>query len=1120
MRRRVLPLALLLALLPASARLQGPDRLTHDLRVTLTPDTHRLAVTVTTTFPPGAVPQGFLLNAALAISDAIPPVREVPLGDTNPFFGNNGGSGALDATRVKRYAFERPPSGRQVTLTYAGTINTPLTAQEEEYARGFRETPGMVGPEGVYLAGSTFWYPHFASDLVTFTMEARGPEGWHLVSQGAGTSRDPAGVARWTSPEPMDEIYLVGGPLRVWRDTAGSVEALVYLRADDEALARKYLDATTQYLGMYRQLIGSYPYSKFALVENFWETGYGMPSFTLLGPSVIRFPFILTSSYPHEILHNWWGNGVFVDYASGNWSEGLTAYLADHLIQEQRGTGATYRRNTLQKYRDYVTSGRDFPLTAFRSRHSAATEAVGYGRMLMGAHMLRLRLGDQKFTQLLQRFYRDHRGKVAAFADLQRTAEAVAGEPLTALFRDWTTRDGAPVYAVEGLRVESAPDGFLVRGDLVQTQPGDPFGFTVPLVVQTTGKEVATGNVQPAGRRTPFEIRAAERPLVLHVDPGFDVFRRLDPRETPPSLSMLFGEPRVTAVLPSDAPEEAARYREVLKAWDTPTHVVEMVGDDEVTSLPADRSVWLLGRTNRLARGAVSHEARFVAAGGSWSFAGESLTLDGHSGVVVVRHPQNPAKAVAWMSVEPRAAFPGVARKLPHYGRYSYLGFEGDEPVNTIKGEWAPLDSPMRLDLRAEAERGAALPPLSLPARTALVDLPPAFSSKALADHVAWLAAPDREGRGVGTKGLEEAAGYIARQFESMGLAPGGTDGYFQPFTIARGPGDAPAQARNVVGVLRGSDERFAKAPLIVSAHYDHLGRGWPEAREGAAGQVHPGADDNASGVAVLLELARAFSAGERPKRPVLFVAFSGEEAGVAGAAHFVDHPTPPTAVRDVIGVVNLDTVGRLRSGKVQVLGAGTATEWPHIFRGGSFVTGVESSAVPGNYEASDQRVFIARGVPAVQVFTGPHEDYHRPTDTAEKVDVDGLVKVATLVKEAVAYLAGREEPLTATITPGGAPPPSAAGAPAAGRRVTFGAVPDFEFGGPGVRLSGVSPGSPAEQAGLQAGDVVVRLAGRPVASLADLSGVLRTLAVGQEVEVEYSREGAARSARVTLVAR
>lgn len=128
---------------------------------------------------------------------------------------------------------------------------------------------------------------------------------------------------------------------------------------------------------MYSKLIGPYPYKKFALVENFWETGYGMPSFTLLGPKIIRFPFILHSSYPHEILHNWWANGVFVDLNAGNWNEGLTAYLSDHLVKEQRNQGVEYRRTTLQKYTDYVAKSKDFPIMEFRSRHSSATEAVG-----------------------------------------------------------------------------------------------------------------------------------------------------------------------------------------------------------------------------------------------------------------------------------------------------------------------------------------------------------------------------------------------------------------------------------------------------------------------------------------------------------------------------------------------------------------------------------------------------------------------------------------------------------------------------------------------------------------------------------------------------------------------
>jgi hypothetical protein len=920
----------------------------------------------------------------------------------------------------------------------------------------------------------------------------------------------------------MDEIYLVGGPLRVWRDSAGAVEAQVYLRENDETLARKYLDATAQYLEMYRGLIGPYPYTKFALVENFWETGYGMPSFTLLGPSVIRFPFILTSSYPHEILHNWWGNGVFVSYGTGNWSEGLTAYLADHLVQEQRGTGATYRRNTLQKYRDYVTTGRDFPLTEFRSRHSAATEAVGYGKMLMGAHMLRLKLGDQKFTQFLQRFYREQRGKVASFADFRRTAEAVHGQPLDRFFADWIERDGAVTLVVENVRVTKDGARFVTSGEIVQAQSAEPYAVDVPVVVQTAAA-AATATIASTARRTPFSIGSDAEPLALHVDPQFDVFRRLDPRETPPALSMIFGEQRITAVLPADEPEEAARFREVLKAWTSPNHEIDMVGDSEVTSLPRNRSVWLLGRSNRLATALAKAEPRFVSSPASWTMAGERLELGNHCGVVVARHPANDAKAVGWIVVEPRAAYAGLARKLPHYGRYSFLGFEGDEPVNTIKGEWAPDDSPMRVDLRPAPSRTAAVPPLALPARKALVDLPPVFSSKALTDHVAFLAAPEREGRGVGTKGLDEAATYIASQFKAIGLEPAFPSGYLQPFTIDKGPGDAPAMAKNVLGVLRGTKPEWANQAVVVSAHYDHLGRGWPEARTGEQGKVHPGADDNASGVAVMLELARALASGEKPPRSIVFAAFSAEEAGLRGSRYFVEHPVP-VPLTGISAAINLDTVGRLRSGKVQILGTGTATEWPHIFRGGGFVTGVESTSISGNDEASDQRAFIERGIPAVQIFTGPHEDYHRSADTAEKVDVAGLVKVATLVKEAVVYLAERPEPLTVTIAKSGGTTPAAAttASPAApgARRVTFGAVPDFAFQGTGVRLSGVTPGSPAEGAGLKVGDVLVRVADKPVTSLAEFSAVLRTLTAGQTVPVAYVRDGSERSATVTVVER
>src|SRR5262249_10334568 len=151
---------------------------------------------------------------------------------------------------------------------------------------------------------------------------------------------------------------------------AGAVKAMAFLRKPDQELANRYLDATAQYLEMYRGLLGPYPYSKFALVENFWETGYGMPSFTLLGEQVIRFPFILHSSYPHELLHNGGGNAVFVASGGGNGCEGLPAYPAAHLIAEQRGRGAEPRRAILQRVTDYVTAETDFPLSRFQSRHN------------------------------------------------------------------------------------------------------------------------------------------------------------------------------------------------------------------------------------------------------------------------------------------------------------------------------------------------------------------------------------------------------------------------------------------------------------------------------------------------------------------------------------------------------------------------------------------------------------------------------------------------------------------------------------------------------------------------------------------------------------------------------
>jgi hypothetical protein len=1146
------------------------------LDVTLDPKARTLDARAVVELPAAAAGRAveFLLAAPLEIVESEPRAEKLPAGGTRGFVGINGSSadpnaaGAMASNRAARYRVQLPPGATRLVLRYRGRVDFGFETPAQEYARGFNETAGVIKDDGVYLAGATLWYPYLGDSLFTFELTARAPEGWQLISPGNGTARDAQGVARWRSDAPLDELHIVGGPLTRYARAAGAVAAEVYLRKPDEALAAKYLESTARNLEMYRGLIGTYPYEKFALVENFWETGYGMPSFTLLGPQIIRFPFILTSSYPHEILHNWWGNGVFVDYASGNWCEGLTAYLADHLYKEQQGHDAEYRRDTLKKYRDFVRDARDFPLTDFRSRHSPATEAVGYGKALMLVHMTRRKIGDEAFTRGLQRFYREQKGRRATFDDLARAFGAASKQDLQPMYDQWVRRAGAPDLRVADARVERAKEaggGFVVRGSLRQAQQAAPFALDVPVVVRTrAGLEAFT--VASAARDTPFALTTKGEPVGLEVDPEFDLFRVLDARETAPSLGQMFGDPEIVAVLPARASPEARKaYEDMIAFWGGGNvQKIAVRSDATREALPTDRAIWFFGRDNTLARGMFADDAAlgFRTGADAFEVAGARIPFAGHSATIVRRHPANPAKAIAWVVADPLAAAPGLARKLPHYGKYSYLGFEGTEPANDVKGEWSAADSPLHVALAAGgvAAEGAAAA-AKYPPRAPLARLPAVFDGDAMAARVRWLADPAREGRGLGSAGLDAAAQYVAQAFQDAGLKPavpgappgaaasaspaaggailpgppatGPLAAYFQPFEFTPAGARQPVRVANVIGVLPGANPQFKDEAVIVSAHYDHLGRSGPGVRVAEVGQVHPGADDNASGVAVLLELARTLVASGAPPRTIVFVAFSGEEAGLNGSKYYVANPVP-VPLAGIRAVLNLDTVGRLGNGEVSALATGTATEWQHVFRGITFSTGIATKNIPGASQSSDQQSFIDRGIPGVQLFTGAHLDYHRPTDTADKVDVVGLVKVATVAREAIDYLAQRPGPLTVTIAAPSSGAGGVAGAPAAGgdpgsapgrpngvsRRVSFGLVPDYAHQGGGVKAESVVPDSPAARAGIRAGDVLLSLDGEALNDLGAFSEALKKHEPGDKVAARVRQDGRESTVTVELLER
>lgn len=585
------------------------------------------------------------------------------------------------------------------TIVYSGVINDQIEQSAAEYARGFSETTGIISENGVYMANSTYWVPMFGEDLLSsFVLNVEIDKDWSVVSQGKRTRNEVKGDKKhitYNSPDPMDEFYLTAAKWTEYSKKLGEVEVQAFLRTPDQELADKYLNITSGYLQMYNTLIGDYPYTKFALVENFWETGYGMPSFTLLGEKVIRFPWILFSSYPHELLHNYWGNSVFVNYDEGNWCEGITAYMADHLMQEQRGSGATYRRNTLQKFTDYVNTENDFPINQFLNRNNSAEEAIGYGKVLMVNNMLRYDLGDEVFVKAYQKFYEDNKFKKVSFPEIQKSFEEVSGKDLTSFFNQWIDRKGAPTLEISNVSSKGNQLTFTIK----QLQNEDVFNMNIPVAIYTEGNnEVVWKSVEMHKKEQKYTFDLTQKPLRVEVDPQFNMMRRLDRKEVPSSLSQVFGETKSTIIVPANSKSKSA-YQKMAETWkatqESQGKSVAIVYDIDIKNIPVDQSVWVLGYENKF----YGKELKTIYKDSFNASNTETISSLESSGALVYALPnaKNIAQSVGFVGANSDAAITALTSKLLHYGKYGYLGFEGDGAKNVMKGSLPALDSPLSI---------------------------------------------------------------------------------------------------------------------------------------------------------------------------------------------------------------------------------------------------------------------------------------------------------------------------------------------------------------------------------------------------------------------------------------
>ncbi|MBZ5668083.1 MAG: M20/M25/M40 family metallo-hydrolase, partial [Acidobacteriia bacterium] len=318
------------------------------------------------------------------------------------------------------------------------------------------------------------------------------------------------------------------------------------------------------------------------------------------------------------------------------------------------------------------------------------------------------------------------------------------------------------------------------------------------------------------------------------------------------------------------------------------------------------------------------------------------------------------------------------------------------------------------------------------------------------------------------------------------------------------------ATVNNVLAYLPGKTDEY----VIIGAHYDHLGRGnFDSLAPSQIGQIHPGADDNASGTAGVLELARILAPQKgQLRRGILFASFAGEELGLLGSAEWVKDPTRP--LEKAVAMLNMDMIGRIKDHKVYIGGVGTGSTLKADVEQAATSSGFKIEYSPGGYSASDHTSFVSKKIPVLFFFSGLHSDYHKPSDTWDKIDSDSAAHLLNVVGTTGVELADAEERPSFIVVAEDRP---AGGSGGGGYGPYFGSIPDFGQVETGVRFSDVKPGSPAAKAGLKAGDILVQFGDKPIKNLYDFTDALRRSKVGDVVEVKVLRDGQPVTASVKL---
>ncbi len=524
----------------------------------------------------------------------------------------------------------------------------------------------LISRKGISLTSN--WHP-VPSQPMRFHVTATLPDQFTAVTEADRFPLAQQGnTVNAVFSTPVTTLHFNAGPYTLGKQQVreGLMVYSMFFQ-EDQGLSAGYLQAAAEYLRHYEQEIGPYPYNHYVIVANRLPTGYGMPTFTLLGQVVLRLPFIKDTSLGHEIVHSWFGNAVEVDYAQGNWCEGLTSFLADHAFREKKAEGTANRLESITRYLSYVHKESAIPLSAFTSAShnqpmAKARRAVGYDRGALLFYELREKIGHRQFSLGLQRFYLDNIGKKASWQDMQKSFAATTGEKLDAFFEERLERNYIPALAVENISVETLNGTPTLLFDLLQLSE-KPFSLLVPIQVTTTTSTInATSRVTE--RKTRIAVALTETPVEFTIDPEYTFLRQLSDTELPAVWSRFLGSQKQLIILGDE--KDRPRYQALLDAL-AETHPTVTTAALVTNQELSDNDLLFLGLNQAPSR------ALFALP----QHPEKGFTLD------VRRNPLNTKHVAVLVSSSDQEQTLAVAQRLGHYGKYSFLEFINGR--NTLK---------------------------------------------------------------------------------------------------------------------------------------------------------------------------------------------------------------------------------------------------------------------------------------------------------------------------------------------------------------------------------------------------------------------------------------------------